>query len=112
MKIYKKLKTVELKVEISEDTFVGPVTEIIFRLQNYCKSFPVYQDFSIAADSNWDGLTSFKLLGTRLETDKEYAHRVKQLEQTKINTAKYKEKVRAQELELLQKLKSKYEKVT
>jgi hypothetical protein len=91
--------------------FTGKIEDLMKRLADIKSEHPDHKDFEI--ESEWggnDGPDIFNLIAYRLETDKEFEKRIKAKKAQREKKASEKAKAEAEERELYEDLKKKFEK--
>ena len=106
----KKYLEIEEKLRyIDDDTFDGPVDEVIQSLQDMKKSYPNHTKLRIWLDYGaWDNPNEYHLMGTRMETDDERDKRLAKARKLKEQKAAKKAEDEAKEKQELKRLIEKY----
>lgn len=88
----------------------GSFDSLVASLESIKSSHPDYKDFYIEKEyGGYDESDTFKLVASRLETDKEFEKRMAKLAKEKAAKKAEKEAVEKEERKLYEKLKEKYE---
>jgi hypothetical protein len=100
-----KLKIKVGLCRIPEDYFEGSLETVVSMLAEYKKIYSNFSNLTVNADYYIGGVNSYNLSGERVESDEEYANRLKRIEKQKMDAEKQKKMAKKKELKEYLRLK-------